>query len=63
MQGARFKTAHILRPRVLLRSSEFRKSREEDWRAMEILIGRAEKRGITSLDPEELQRLPLLYRS
>jgi uncharacterized membrane protein SpoIIM required for sporulation len=51
------------RPRVLLRSSAFRQVREDDWRALEILIGKAEKRGIRSLSAEELQRLPLLYRS
>jgi len=51
------------RPRVLLRSSEFRRRREQDWRELEVLIGGVEKRGITSLSPEELQSLPLLYRS
>lgn len=51
------------RPRVALRSSQFRRRREDDWRMLEILIGKAEKRGIASLDAEELQRLPLLYRS
>jgi uncharacterized membrane protein SpoIIM required for sporulation len=51
------------RPRVRLRSSEFRQARENDWRALEILIAKAEKRGIRSLSAEELQRLPLLYRS
>lgn len=51
------------RPRVMLRSSEFRKAREEDWRALEILVGKVEKRGIKSLSAEELQSLPLLYRS
>jgi uncharacterized membrane protein SpoIIM required for sporulation len=51
------------RPRVALRSSEFRRQREENWRALEILIGKVEKRGIGSLSPEELQSLPLLYRS
>jgi uncharacterized membrane protein SpoIIM required for sporulation len=51
------------RPRIALRSSQFRRQRENDWRALEVLIGKAEKRGIVSLDPEELQSLPLLYRS
>ena len=48
---------------MLLRSSEFRRRREQDWRELEVLIGGVEKRGITSLSPEELQSLPLLYRS
>jgi uncharacterized membrane protein SpoIIM required for sporulation len=50
-------------PRVLLRSSQFRVKREDDWRELEDLIRRAERRGITSLSPQELQSLPLLYRS
>jgi uncharacterized membrane protein SpoIIM required for sporulation len=51
------------RPRVLLRSSAFRQVREDDWRALEILVEKTEKRGIRALSAEELQRLPLLYRS
>jgi uncharacterized membrane protein SpoIIM required for sporulation len=48
---------------IILRSSEFRRGREESWRELEALIGRAERRGVRSLSAEELQRLPLLYRS
>jgi uncharacterized membrane protein SpoIIM required for sporulation len=62
-QIAEMQAGDAPRPRVLLRSSEFRRRREDDWRALESLIARAEKRGITSLSPEELQNLPLLYRS
>ena len=62
-QAAERESGNAPRPRVRLRSSEFRKRREDDWRALEDLIRRAEKRGITSLNPEELQNLPLLYRS
>ena len=50
-------------PALVLRSSEFRRGREESWRELEALIGRAERRGVRSLSAEELQRLPLLYRS
>jgi uncharacterized membrane protein SpoIIM required for sporulation len=47
----------------VLRSAEFRKSRESAWRTLEDLISRAESRGITNLSADELQRLPLLYRA
>jgi uncharacterized membrane protein SpoIIM required for sporulation len=48
---------------IVLRSSEFRRGREESWRELEALIGRADRRGVRALSAEELQRLPLLYRS
>jgi len=50
-------------PALILRSSEFRRGREESWRELEALIGRAERLGVRALSAEELQRLPLLYRS
>jgi len=50
-------------PALVLRSSEFRRGREESWRELEALIARAERRGVRALSAEELQRLPLLYRS
>jgi len=50
-------------PTIVLRSSEFRRGREESWRELEVFIARTEKRGVRSLSAEELQRLPLLYRS
>jgi uncharacterized membrane protein SpoIIM required for sporulation len=50
-------------PTLVLRSSEFRRGREESWRELEAFVARAEKRGVRSLSAEELQRLPLLYRS
>jgi uncharacterized membrane protein SpoIIM required for sporulation len=46
-----------------LKSSEFRRGREASWRDLEGLVGRVEKRGVTSLLPDELQRIPLLYRA
>lgn len=48
---------------LALKSSEFRKGREDGWRDLEGLIGRVEKRGVRALAVDELQRLPLLYRS
>jgi uncharacterized membrane protein SpoIIM required for sporulation len=46
-----------------LRSAEFRKGREESWRRLETLVDRAEKQGVDKLGAEELQQLPLLYRT
>ncbi len=48
---------------LVLKSSQFRKTREETWRELEALVARAEKRGARSLDADALERLPLLYRS
>lgn len=45
-----------------LRSYEFRKEREATWRRLELLVSRVEKRGLRSLDGEELAELPMLYR-
>ncbi len=47
----------------VLKSNQFRKAREETWRELEALVARAEKRGVLSLGPEELERLPVLYRA
>jgi uncharacterized membrane protein SpoIIM required for sporulation len=51
------------RPRLVLRSTEFRKGRETSWRDLESFIQRVERRSLLVLSVEELQRLPLLYRS
>jgi uncharacterized membrane protein SpoIIM required for sporulation len=48
---------------LALKSSEFRKGREQGWRELEGLIGRVEKKGVRSLSLEELQKLPILYRA
>lgn len=48
---------------VVLRSSVFRRGREEGWRELEGLVARVERSGLGALDVTELQRLPLLYRS
>lgn len=49
--------------KIRLRSSEFRKKREEGWQELETLVTKSEKRGIKSLTANELQRLPMLYRA
>jgi uncharacterized membrane protein SpoIIM required for sporulation len=48
---------------ITLKSSEFRKAREASWRELETLVARVEKRGVGTLGPAELERLPLLYRT
>jgi len=48
---------------LVLKSSEFRKGREEGWRELEKLVGRVERRGVRSLTLDELQQLPMLYRA
>jgi uncharacterized membrane protein SpoIIM required for sporulation len=50
-------------PRLTLKSSEFRKGREASWRALEGLLGRLDRGGVRGLSVEELQSLPLLYRT
>lgn len=46
-----------------LRSLEFRRQREADWRALEALVDRIERDGLEGLEPEALTRLPVLYRA
>ena len=51
------------RPVIVLKSSEFRRTREQGWQELERLIDTVEKHTVRALPPSELQRLPLLYRS
>lgn len=46
-----------------LRSTQFRREREDTWRELDGLLTRVEKKGIGALDPDELIRLPMLYRA
>ena len=46
-----------------LPSARFRAEREGDWRRLEALLDRAEKRSAVALDEEELLALPTLYRA
>jgi uncharacterized membrane protein SpoIIM required for sporulation len=48
---------------LTLKSSEFRRAREAGWRELEGLLERAQRNGVAALRPEELERLPLLYRA
>jgi uncharacterized membrane protein SpoIIM required for sporulation len=51
------------RSAIVLRSSEFRRGREQGWRDLEALVAKAEQKGVGALDVAELQRLPQLYRA
>lgn len=44
-------------------SVRFRQEREASWRALEALVDRVQRSGLSSLSPEELARLPVLYRA
>ncbi len=44
-----------------LKSFHFRREREGTWRALDEMVGRAERRGIKALTSTELVRLPSLY--
>ena len=46
-----------------LKSYDFRRDREETWRELDFLVQRASKSGLTALTPDELLRLPVLYRA
>ena len=50
-------------PVITLKSSEFRRTREQSWKELERLVDAAERRGVRMLSPDELNRLPQLYRS
>jgi uncharacterized membrane protein SpoIIM required for sporulation len=50
-------------PSLTLKSAEFRRERERGWRELELLLEQAQRRGVASLGPEALERLPLLYRA
>jgi uncharacterized membrane protein SpoIIM required for sporulation len=52
-----------VKPEIVLKSSEFRKGREDSWRELEGLVDRVERRGVHALSLDELQRLPILYRA
>lgn len=46
-----------------LKSYEFRREREAQWRELEGLVDRVERKGLQSLSSDELHRLPTLYRA
>ena len=46
-----------------LRSTTFRKERQTQWHALEMLVQKVEKKGYRSLSVDELHRLPSLYRA
>jgi len=50
-------------PELTIRSVEFRRERESSWRELEQLIELVESHGVSSLNSDELERFPLLYRS
>lgn len=49
--------------KIELRSLRFRKERESDWEELESIVDRGLRRGLSSLEHDEIERLPTLYRS
>src|ERR1041384_6397165 len=47
---------------VVLKSTQFRREREPSWRELEALLEKLRKGSPRSLTPQELTRLPTLYR-
>ncbi|MEP0963886.1 MAG: stage II sporulation protein M [Roseobacter sp.] len=47
---------------ILIRSARFRQEREADWRRLETLVSKTEKRGAQSLEFSEARDLTQLYR-
>jgi uncharacterized membrane protein SpoIIM required for sporulation len=45
-----------------VRSVEFRRDREASWRELEGLLEKADRGGLRSLPPAEVERIPALYR-
>ena len=48
---------------VRLRSSDFRRERQQQWLSLEELVNKVERKGLSSLSAGELHRLPGLYRA
>ena len=46
----------------LLKSYRFREEREADWRKLDLILKRAENRGVKALSDEDMTALPRLYR-
>ena len=46
----------------VIKSYRFREERESDWAKLDLIVTRAEKRGVKALSDEELTALPRLYR-
>lgn len=46
-----------------LKSQRFRQQREADWRRLEALVDKAEKRSASALTDKEILAMPVLYRS
>ncbi len=48
---------------ITLKSFQFRREREASWRELEEILRKMERRSARALSPQELMRLPTLYRA
>ena len=44
-------------------SRRFRGERESEWRRLEAIVERAERKGVKALEDDDLLALPVLYRA
>ncbi len=56
-------TAAIANQPILVNATRFRTAHEDEWRRLEALVTRIEKRSVRALADDDLLALPLLYRS
>lgn len=63
LPGDQEEGADLSAAEVVLKSSRFRKEREQTWRELDELVARLELGGVQALTAEELSRLPSLYRN
>lgn len=63
LPGDQEEGADLSATEVVLKSSRFRKEREQTWRELDELVAKLETGGVHALTAEELSRLPSLYRN
>lgn len=63
LPGDQEEGADLSAPEVVLKSSRFRREREEAWRELDALVAKLEGGGVRDLTAGELARLPSLYRN
>ena len=61
--AAQEETLHTSQAMQSLKSTKFRQAREAQWKALEELLNRMDRRGLRSLNTQDVLELPKLYRA